>query len=147
MKTCPRCGSVECTKDGIIADRQRFKCKSCQYRYTVDHRGFGLGIKRQALVLYLQGLDFRSIGRILHCSHVTVHNWIKFYGKEIEGLRSETGVEWVNIDQLNELIAAKKKESDTTLLLIDIDSNDSASLCVAELEIEPKKNILDKKND
>ena len=63
MPNCPKCHSEDCTKDGIVKGKQRYKCKSCGYRHTVSHRGISLDIKRQALELYLEGLGFRSIGR------------------------------------------------------------------------------------
>ncbi|MEE9354964.1 MAG: helix-turn-helix domain-containing protein, partial [Methylococcaceae bacterium] len=88
MATCPKCHSADCTKDGIV---KRYKCKSCGYRHTVSHQGLSPDIKRQALELYLEGLGFRSIGRFLKCSHVTVYYWIKAYGESIEAIRSEAG--------------------------------------------------------
>jgi len=140
IKNCPNCHSERYTKDGIAGNRQRYKCKNCLYRYTVEQRGFSSDIRRQALVLYLQGLDFRAIARVLHCSHATVHNWIKSYGKRVEDIRSETGVEQVNICQLNSYIRGKKNLAETTLLLIDMENSSSATLCVTELELNSIKN-------
>ena len=28
--SCPKCGGLECTKDGIVQKKQRYKCKSCE---------------------------------------------------------------------------------------------------------------------
>ena len=75
MITCPKCNSEKCVKDGIIKGTQRYRCKSCSFRHTVQHRGKSPYVKRQALELYLEGLGFRSIGRFLQCSHVAVYNW------------------------------------------------------------------------
>ncbi|MFT4967609.1 MAG: transposase, partial [Candidatus Deianiraeaceae bacterium] len=36
-----------------------------------------LNLKRLALELYLEGLGFRSISRILKVSHVSIYNWIR----------------------------------------------------------------------
>lgn len=140
IKTCPKCHSKKHTKDGIVGNRQRYKCKDCLYRYTVEQRGFSTDIKRQALVLYLQGLDYRTIARVLHCSHVTVYNWIKSHGKGVEEIRSETGIKQVNIYQLNKHIRSKKDATETTLLLIDIENSSSSTLCVTELELSNIKN-------
>jgi len=35
---CRRCGSELHCKDGIVKNRQRFKCKDCNYRYTVEKK-------------------------------------------------------------------------------------------------------------
>ena len=88
MAQCPKCRCTECTKDGIVNKRQRYKCKQCGYRHTVQQRGKDPALKRQALELYLEGLGFRSIGRLLKCSHVAVYNWIKAFGEAAEDIRS-----------------------------------------------------------
>ena len=86
MIDCPRCGSVYVVKSGIVKDRQRYKCNDCIYYYTVSNKlGSGNKLqKRQALELYLEGLGFRSIGRILNFSHITIYNWIRQYGKDLD---------------------------------------------------------------
>jgi len=70
MVTCPKCQNRQCTKDGIVRERQRYRCKDCGYRHTVAYKWYSEETKRQALKLYLEGLGFRSIGRLLNCSHV-----------------------------------------------------------------------------
>jgi transposase-like protein len=90
---CPKCGSTDSAKDGIVKGKQLHKCKSCGYRQTVQQRGIGASTKRDALQLYLEGLGFRSIGRFLKCSHVAVYNRIRAHGESIEAIRSAAGVE------------------------------------------------------
>jgi len=123
---CPKCGSSSCTKDGIIKEKQRYKCKSCGYRHTVSYRGISPSIKRQALELYLEGLGFRSIGRFLNCSHVAVYNWIKAYGESIESIRSTAVVDIIEMDEMHTYIASKKTLVGSGLLLIEM-QNDSST--------------------
>ncbi len=54
------------------------------YNYTVELKStaFSASVKRQALQLYLEGLGFRSIGRVLGVSHVSVQKLIKKFGQE-----------------------------------------------------------------
>ena len=75
---CTRCKSSNKVKRGVINGRQRYTCKDCGYSYTVVQKSTSKpdSIKRKALQLYLEGLGFRSIGRILQVSHVSVYNWI-----------------------------------------------------------------------
>jgi hypothetical protein len=103
-----------CTKDGIVNEKQRYKCKSCGYRHTVKHLGKSPDIKCQALQLYLEGPGFRSIGWFLNCSHVAVYNWIKAHGESIEPLRSDKDIEVVELDEMHTYIGSKK-------LLLDLD--------------------------
>jgi len=58
--------------------------------------------------LYLEGLGFRSIGRLLKCSHVAVHHWIKAYGESIDTLCSASGVDIIEMDAMHTYIGAKK---------------------------------------
>jgi transposase len=108
MVRCPKCSAEGCTKDGMAKGRQRYRCKACDYRHTVSYRGINPAIKRQALQLYLEGLGFRSIGRILNCSHVAVYNWSKAYGESIESIRSTAGVDVVELDEAPTDIGSQK---------------------------------------
>jgi transposase-like protein len=87
---CPKCGSDAYVKDGIVKSKQRFKCKNCDYRYTVAIRGTDANVKQQAWQLYLQGLDYRSIAKTLNCSHVSAYNWIKAYKTAIKNESDQT---------------------------------------------------------
>lgn len=132
---CPKCGKKECTKDGIADNKQRYKCKSCHYRHTVKGRGFSSDIKRQALLLYLHGLCFRSIAIFLQCSPASVHKWIKSYGKEIDDIRSEAGIEIVKIDDMHSHIDSKTKETTSSFMVIDMENHDTPALCVTKKEV------------
>ncbi|MCK5830658.1 MAG: IS1 family transposase [Methylococcales bacterium] len=46
MTVCPSCNKEGCTKDGIVNGKQRYKCKSCDYRHTVKYLGISPEIKR-----------------------------------------------------------------------------------------------------
>ena len=82
MRECPLCHSVENVKSGVVNGRQRYKCKACNYHFTVEKRGKNINdyYVTKALQLYLEGLSYREIERILGTSHVTVMNWVKRYG-------------------------------------------------------------------
>jgi transposase len=101
MINCPKCQSRACVKDSIVQGRQRYKCKGCGYRHTVKERGLGVDKKRQTFELYLEGLGFRSIGRLLRYIHAAVYHWIKSCGAAIEGIRSGTGVKVVEMDEIH----------------------------------------------
>lgn len=80
-KVCPNCTSNKIIKSGIIKNRQRYKCKTCNYFFTVNKLGKRIDdyYVNKALQLYLEGLTYREIERILGISHVTVLNWVKKY--------------------------------------------------------------------
>ncbi|TRX70168.1 IS1 family transposase [Flammeovirga kamogawensis] len=78
---CPKCDSHLYTKSGFVKGRQRFKCKSCNYNFSVAKKGREVDRKFviKALQLYLEGVSYREIERILGISHVSVMNWVKRY--------------------------------------------------------------------
>jgi transposase-like protein len=61
---CPRCGSINYCKDGVIKGRQRYKCKDCVYHYTVEQKSDvkSIEISRLAFEMYLEGMGIRAIG-------------------------------------------------------------------------------------
>lgn len=79
ISTCPKCQGSNTVKSGVIKDRQRYLCKKCSYYFTVNKLGKKIDdyYVTKALQLYLEGLSFREIERILGVSHVTVSNWIR----------------------------------------------------------------------
>jgi transposase-like protein len=120
---CPKCGSEFHCKDGIVKGRQRFKCKHCNYRYTVEKKSNvkSKEIKRLAFEMYLEGLGFRSIGRILKISYVTVFQWIKKWGKNLElPIRNES-ISVVELDEMHTYVSQKKTTDGYGLLLIDME--------------------------
>lgn len=79
---CPKCSSYRIIKSGIVNDRQRYKCKNCSYHFSVDKLGKQIDnyYVTKALQLYIEGLSYREIERLLGVSHVSVMNWVKQYG-------------------------------------------------------------------
>ncbi|WP_378184640.1 hypothetical protein ACE939_07995 [Aquimarina sp. W85] len=82
INSCPNCNSLKYIKSGIVKDRQRYQCKLCNYYFTVNKLGKGIDeyYVNKALQLYLEGLSYREIERILGVSHVSIMNWVKKYG-------------------------------------------------------------------
>lgn len=78
---CPKCSATAAVKAGIINNRQRYKCKSCAYHFTVNKIGKQINSYYvvKALQLYVEGVSYREIERILGVSHVSVMNWVKQY--------------------------------------------------------------------
>lgn len=77
--SCPKCQNSNIVKSGIIKDRQRFLCKFCNYYFTVNKLGKKIDsyYVTKALQLYLEGLSYREIERIIGVSHVSISNWVK----------------------------------------------------------------------
>lgn len=76
---CPRCQAQHSVKSGVVNGRQRYRCKACNYHYTVDRKGKKIAdyYVTKALQLYIEGLPYREIERLLGVSHVSVINWVR----------------------------------------------------------------------
>jgi len=138
MLVCPKCSENNSIKAGIANGRQRYKCKFCSYHYTVSHRGASKEQKRQAVELYLEGLGFRSIGRILKFSHVAVYNWIREFGEKLEELKSSEEIKVVEIDEMHSYVSNKKTTAGYGLLLIEIGEGSSIALLASETQKQEK---------
>ncbi|KAA6306338.1 hypothetical protein EZS27_042007 [termite gut metagenome] len=84
----------------MVRGHQRYKCKDCHYTSTVEKRSgeYPESERKKALQLYLEGLGFRSIGRYLEVSNVTVLKWIRSFGEEFKSLQEETTTDALKID-------------------------------------------------
>ncbi|TAD84622.1 MAG: IS1 family transposase [Bacteroidetes bacterium] len=78
---CPKCKGNNHIKSGIVKQRQRYRCKDCGYFFTVLKTGKTIDpyYVVKALQLYIEGITYREIERLLGVSHVSVMNWVRQY--------------------------------------------------------------------
>jgi len=131
---CPKCSSTDRHKAGFIGDKQRWRCRSCGCKYTRSTpRGSDPTIKRLALQLYLEGMGFRAIGRILGVSNVAVLKWIRAFGEEIEEIRKPSSRPKIAvIDEMWHFVHSKKAKSGSGFLCVI--SQDGSSAFIWENE-------------
>jgi len=132
---CSKCNSCHSVKSGKIKGRQRYRCKECGCNYTVEIKSTAKpkSVKKQALHLYLEGLGFRSIGRLLGVSNVSVLKWIRSFGQEVQALHSSSqDIEMVEVDEMHTYVGSKKTTVGYGLLLIDMKNDSSTSLLATE---------------
>ena len=87
---CPRCQSEHWIKNGLVQGRQRYRCQECCYNFSVAFVGKDPQLRQQALQLYVEGLGFRAIGRLLQVSNVTVLKWVRAAGQQLENRLAES---------------------------------------------------------
>jgi transposase-like protein len=115
MSQCPHCASSEQqTKAGHThTGSQRYKCRACARFYTPDPKPLGYPdeTKREAVRLYLEGTNFRRIGRVLGVSHQSVINWINSYHAALPASEpSVAAPEVVELDELFTFVGSKKRK-------------------------------------
>lgn len=116
MNTCPKCQQARYqVKDGFTsAGSQRIRCRACGYRYTPAAKplGYTADVRQQALKMYVDGLNFRRIARLLGLHHQTVINWVNAAAARLpDAPPTPPQVETVEMDELYTFIKAKKTKS------------------------------------
>lgn len=123
MKECPQCSSSEYTKSGIINNRQRYRCKACGYHFTVQKRGKGVQdyYVTKALQLYVEGVSYREIERILGVSHVSVINWVRKYGiKRPERTNYHPTYKILSHEELQNLMSDRSQLSGAGMIITEL---------------------------
>ena len=114
MNKRPLCASIKPpTKAGHTrTGSQRYKCRECQRIYTPDPKplGYPEAIKREAVRLYLEGTNFRRIGRVLSVNHQTVVNWVNSYHGTLPASGPLPAPEVVELDELFTFVGSKKRK-------------------------------------
>jgi transposase-like protein len=107
---CRECSLENHVKAGFNAGKQRYKCKECGCFFTRSTpKGESIEKKRQAIHMYLEGLGFRAIGRVLKVSHVTVQDWVAKKAEHLETLIPlyPARVKILELDELHHYIGKK----------------------------------------
>lgn len=130
---CYKCQSEFHVNAGMIREKKRYKCKNCGCFFSVEKKSDVKSPeqKRLALEMYLEGLGFRSIGRILRISYGTVYQWVKEWGSKVELPSNNKPVALVELDEMHSYVGSKKTTVGYGLLLIDL-QNGSSLLCAEQ---------------
>jgi transposase-like protein len=85
----------------------------CRYKYTPDPKihGYGEDVRRQALQLYVDGMNLRRIGRHLGIHHRTVSLWVKASAASLPEVPVPKEVKTAEMDELFTFIGNKKTGS------------------------------------
>ena len=113
MKECPHCqAETRQWKIGFTrAGSQRYECGECGKRYVPEPKvaGYGEEIRQQAVKLYMDGLNYRRIGRQLGIDHVTVMNWVRDQAQLTPDLPAKATTQSVlEMDELFTQVAPKR---------------------------------------
>src|ERR671917_577918 len=113
-----RCTHCEATADQTTYGRtargsRRYKCRACARVYTPEPLplGYADDVKREAVRLYLEGTNFRRIGRILGVNHQSVINWVNSYHASLPAARPPVASpETLEMDELFTFVGSKKRK-------------------------------------
>lgn len=109
MEKCKKCSSKSLVKAGFARGLQKFKCKICKsFQIIGDKRcKYSSKIKTLAMLMYLENVGLRSIGRILNIPYQTISKWIKIEGLKVEQIAEKT--EEIEVLEIDEIVTFCKK--------------------------------------
>ena len=115
MVACKHCGDSEVVKNGIVREKQRYKCGRCGYNFTegdgrVDRN---LVVKRAlAVILYSVGkASFNMLGRIFGVSRSLTYRWIKAEADQLSAPEVPGSVKEMEFDEMWHFIGSKKTKN------------------------------------
>ena len=80
---CPKCQSIRTKKNGFRRAKQSHRCNDCGYQFVESptRKGYLPAIKQFCPKMYLNGMGFRGIARVINIDHRTIINWVSQVGK------------------------------------------------------------------
>jgi transposase len=96
---CPKCQAISTVKNGHNHNKQRYKCKICNFSFTrMESRGVPSSLKSLAYWLYLSKQSYGQIAQLFNVSAVAVYKWVKAYAQKIEFKEVGDNVKEIQID-------------------------------------------------
>jgi len=114
---CNKCGSDEKVKNGYAYGRQRWKCKECGYQYTVSQRGKPEPLRWFAVMLYLNGMSYNAISKIIDVTPATVMYWVRDISDRLPDPRGTGEALEVEIDEMSTFLKKDKANLDLESVL------------------------------
>jgi transposase-like protein len=111
---CPDCQSNRVNRNGHKAGKQNHICVDCG-RQFIDcyqtHQGYEDKIKKECLLMYVNGMGFRAIERIKGVHHTSIINWVKQVGELLPNAYAPETIPLVGeLDELETFVGSKKQD-------------------------------------
>lgn len=90
---------------------QRLMCRGCGRTYTPEAKkqGYAEEVREKAVRMYVEGNNFRRIGRLLSVTPQSVVNWVNAYHEKIkEKIVLPAKTETIEMDELWSFVGEKK---------------------------------------
>jgi transposase len=85
MPTCKKCGSGLAVRSGVVAGKQRWRCKECGCNFREgDGRTSAAVAAKKAMCVLLYAMakgSFRALGRTFGVSHTLIYRWVRESGE------------------------------------------------------------------
>jgi transposase len=112
MPACKKCGSEQAVKNGIVAGKQRYRCKGCGCNFRVgDNRTNERTAAKKAMCILLYAMakgSFRMMGRILNRSHSLIYRWVREFDEALPEPEVPNGIKEMEFDEMWHFVGSKK---------------------------------------
>ena len=105
---CNICEQDKFYKNGFHHGVQRWKCKNCGYQVTKPEARKSQKWVNFAICLYAVGLSFRTIGKIVGVSDVTILNWVRNFAMLNYEKPEPKGEIVIEMDEMWHFVGSKK---------------------------------------
>lgn len=132
---CPKCQSAEVVKNGKVQEKQRYKCKHCNFQFTrLTPRGRPIKEKAMAVVLYTLGLSMNAIARLFKVSTPSILNWVRDFAVANYEKPHPKDAILIELDEMWHFIGSKKNKSGYGRLIAEKLANSSIGNVVAVIK-------------
>lgn len=114
---CPECKCQHIRKNGKNKQhKQKYICVSCSRQFILDyetHKGYSDELRKECLMMYVNGMGLRAIDRVKKIHHTTVIHWLKQVAQLLPNAYESQGNPQVGeLDELETFVAKKTQNMD-----------------------------------
>jgi len=113
MLRCKRCDSDRFIQKGVVAGKQRYRCKDCNLFFREgDNRTNDKIVGKKALCILLYAMakgSFRMLGRIVGSDHTLVYRWIRNFGETLPEPVVAGNITEMEFDEMWHFLRKKKE--------------------------------------
>lgn len=111
---CPNCKGIHIRKNGKNKQgKQNHIYVSCGRQFIEDyefHQGYSDEIQQKCLTMYVNGMGFRAIERVMNVHHTTIILWVKQVGELLpDAYEPEVAPQVGELDELETFVGKKNK--------------------------------------
>jgi transposase-like protein len=110
---CPKCGSEHIRKNGIKKGKQNHICAECGRQFinpSEQTKSYSESTKQTCLEMYLNGMGFRAIERVMGVHHTTVIHWVRQKGEKLsDSIEPKFVPDVEELDKLETFVDSKKQ--------------------------------------
>ena len=132
---CKNCTNSKIVKNGIVRNKQRYKCKSCGYNFVYgDERTNDKIIALKALIVLLYSLakgSYNMLGKIFDRDRSLIYRWIKEAGLSFDEPVIDGDINEIAFDEMWHFINSKKTNFGSSKPLIVVRGKLSPGYSVA----------------